>query len=187
MAKIDKILDVMKQITRNQNVDQMNRMPKGHFTDLFPRYQDNFQFHGKNGMVPSEFRVSKQPDGYHTDANMHYGDAYITDDMRPINEVDVPRMNMYGNGDFMNTDGLMRKDGLLGRPEYIMGNEFPQDDYIVDPMRKITQSIDNGTLDASSNMDGQLAGTPEWYSNKPTNTNDIYLDRPDDWDKFYSK
>ena len=179
MAKLDKILDILKR------VDGMNKMDKGSFTDLFPRYQENFQF--ING-VPSNFRVRRDPDGYRSDAAMNYPETGYdsrVEDIIPYDKPDVARMNMYGNGDFMNTDGLINPNKINGgKAEYIMSNEFPNDEYIVDPMRKITRAIDEGELGASSNMDGQLSGEPEWYSNKPYNTNEIYLDKPDDWDEY---
>ncbi len=177
MAKLDKILDILKR------VDGMNNMEKGSFTDLFPRYQENFQF--IDG-IPSNFRVRRDPAGYRTDADGTYREVELMQmDPARYDKPDVPRMNMYGNGDFMNTDGLISPNKINGgKPEYIMSNEFPNDEYIVDPMRKITLAIDEGELGASSNMDGQLSGEPEWFSNKPYNTNEIYLDKPDDWDAY---
>ena len=106
-------------------------------------------------------------------------------DIPKYDKPDVARMNNYGNGDFMNTDGLISPNKINGgQPEYIMGNEFPKDDYIMDPKFKIRQAIDSGNLGASENMDGQLAGRRDWYENKPWNTNEIYLDQPDNWDEY---
>ena len=168
----------------NEIVDGRNKMDKGSFTDLFPRYQENFQFHGGN---PSNFRVKRSPDGqFQSDAGFNYPENGYDDGLNQIlGDYDVPRMNMYGNGDFMNTDGLISPNKINGgQPEYIMSNEFPKDDYIVDPMAKITRAINEGKLGASENADGQLAGGREWYSNKPHNTNDLYLDGPDNWDEY---
>jgi hypothetical protein len=167
----------------NEIVDERNNLDKGSFTDLFPRYQENFQFHGGN---PSSFRVKRSPNGqFQSDAGFNYPETGYDDGLNEIlGGYDVPRMNMYGNGDFMNTDGLISPNKINGgQPEYIMPNEFPNDDYIVDPSLKIRQAIDSGDLGASENLQGQLSGDPDWYSNKPWNTNEIYLDGLDDWDK----
>ena len=43
-----------RRSTINEIVDEKNNLDKGSFQDLFPRYQENFQFHGCN---PSSFRV----------------------------------------------------------------------------------------------------------------------------------
>tara|TARA_B110000208_G_scaffold166878_1_gene206009 strand:+ start:273 stop:1106 length:834 start_codon:yes stop_codon:yes gene_type:complete len=162
----------------NERVGEMNNFNGGEFQDIFPRYQNNFQF--TDGQ-PSNFRVRKDPDGYRSDAAMNYPDGDIVNHSKP----DVARMNMYGNGDFMNTDGLINPGKFNGgQPEYIMGNEFPNDDYIMDPMLKIRKAIEDGKLGASENADGQLAGRRDWYENKPTNTNEIYLDQPDNWDEY---
>ena len=166
----------------NEIVNSKNKFEGGAFQDIFPRYQENFQF--TDGQ-PSNFRVRKDPAGYRTDADGTYRDIDLMQ-MEPAkyNKPDVPRMNMYGNGDFMNTDGLISPNKINGgQPEYIMPNEFPNDDYIVDPSLKIRQAIDSGDLGASENLQGQLSGDPDWYSNKPWNTNEIYLDGLDDWDK----
>ena len=183
-AEIDEMNRVNQQAgDMAYDIDGMNKLDKDSFLNLFPRYQENFQFHNGN---PSNFRVKRDLDGYRSDAAMNYPDTGY--DEFPSNvegSVDVPRMNMYGNGDFMNTDGLISPNKINGgKPEYIMSNEFPNDDYIVDPMRKITRAIDEGELGASSNMDGQLSGDPEWFSNKPWNTNEIYIEGLDDWDKM---
>ena len=162
----------------NERVGEMNNMDTGSFTDLFPRYQENFQF---NNGIPSNFRVRKDLGSYRSDARMNYADG----DVAHSNKRDIPSMNMYGNGDFMNTDGLISPNKINGgQPEYIMGNEFPKDDYIMDPMYKIRKAIEDGKLGASENADGQLAGRRDWYENKPTNTNEIYLDQPDNWDEY---
>jgi hypothetical protein len=166
----------------NEIVNSKNKFEGGAFQDIFPRYQENFQF--TDGQ-PSNFRVRKDPAGYRTDADGTYRDIDLMQ-MEPAkyNKPDVPRMNMYGNGDFMNTDGLISPNKINGgKPEYIMSNEFPNDEYIVDPSLKIRQAIDSGNLGASENVDGQLAGYRDWYENKPTNTNEIYLEGLDDWDK----
>ena len=166
----------------NEIVNSKNKFEGGAFQDIFPRYQENFQF--TDGQ-PSNFRVRKDPAGYRTDADGTYRDIDLMQ-MEPAkyNKPDVPRMNMYGNGDFMNTDGLISPNKINGgKPEYIMSNEFPNDEYIVDPSLKIRQAIDSGNLGASENVDGQLAGYRDWYENKPWNTNEIYLDGLDDWDK----
>ena len=192
-AEIDEMNRVNQQAgDMAYDIDGMNNLSDGTFLDIFPRYQENFQFSGKRkgpygeGEYPSNFRVKRDLDGYRSDAAMNYPDTGY--DEFPSNvegSVDVPRMNMYGNGDFMNTDGLISPNKINGgKPEYIMSNEFPNDDYIVDPMRKITRAIDEGELGASSNMDGQLSGDPEWFSNKPWNTNEIYIEGLDDWDKM---
>lgn len=160
----------------NEIVSEKNNLKDGTFYDLFPRYQENFQF--TDGQPPN-FRVRRDPDGYRSDAAMNYPDGDI---LKP--GVDVPQMNLYGNGDWMNTDGLISPNKINGgKPEYIMSNEFPMHDYIVDPSRRIRKSIEDGELGASENADGQLAGFRDWYENKPTNTNELYLDMPDDWDK----
>ena len=162
----------------NKIIEMLNKFKNGEFQDTFPRYQENFQF--TDGQ-PSNFRVRKDPDGYRSDAAMNYPDGDIVNHSKP----DVTRMNMYGNGDFMNTDGLISPNKINGgQPEYIMGNEFPKDDYIMDPMLKIRKAIEDGKLGASENVDGQLAGRRDWYENKPTNTNEIYLDKPDNWDEY---
>ena len=185
-AEIDEMNRVNQQAgDMAYDIDGMNTLDKDSFLDLFPRYQENFQFSGGN---PSSFRVRKDPDGYRSDAAMNYPETGYdsrAEDIVPYDKPDVARMNMYGNGDFMNTDGLISPNKINGgKPEYIMSNEFPNHEYIVDPMSKITRSINEGELGASSNMDGQLSGDPEWFSNKPWNTNEIYLEGLDDWDKM---
>ena len=183
-AEIDEMNRVNQQAgDMAYDIDGMNKFEGGAFQDTFPRYQDNYQF--IDGQ-PSQFRVRKDPAGYRTDADGTFRDIDLMQpDPVKYDKPDVARMNMYGNGDFMNTDGLISPNKINGgKPEYIMSNEFPNDDYIVDPMRKITRAIDEGELGASSNMDGQLSGDPEWFSNKPWNTNEIYLEGLDDWDKM---
>ena len=184
-AEVDEMNRVNQQASEMAyDIDGMNKLDQDSFLDLFPRYQDNFQFHGGN---PSSFRVRKDPDGYRSDAAMNYPETGYdsrAEDIIPYDKPDVARMNMYGNGDFMNTDGLISPNKINGgQPEYIMSNEFPNDEYIVDPMRKITRAINEGKLGASENADGQLAGRRDWYDNKPWNTNEIYLEGLDDWDK----
>lgn len=170
-----------RRSTINEIVDEKNNLDKGSFLDLFPRYQENFQFHGGN---PSSFRVKRAPNGqYQSDAGFNYPDTGYDDISTMSDKVDVPMMNMYGNGDFMNTDGLLRPDKINGgQPEYIIPNTFPNDDYIVDPSLRIRKAIEEGKLGASANEQGELAGFPDWYSNKPTNTNSIYMDGLDDMD-----
>jgi len=173
----------------NEIVDGKNKFEGGAFQDTFPRYQDNFQF--VDGQPP-QFRVRKDPAGYRTDADGTFRDIDLMQmEPKKYDKPDVARMNMYGNGDFMNTDGLINPGKFNGgQPEYIMGNEFPNDDYIMDPMLKIRKAIEDGKLGASENADGQLAGRRDWYENKPTNTNELYLNEPepdldqDAWDFF---
>ena len=168
-----------RRSTINEIVDEKNKLDKGSFQDLFPRYQENFQFHGGN---PSNFRVKRSPDGkFQSDASFNYPDTGYDDISTMSDKVDVPRMNMYGNGDFMNTDGLINPGKFNGgQPEYIIPNTFPNDDYIVDPSLRIRKAIEDGKLGASANEQGELAGFPDWYSNKPSNTNSIYMDGLDD-------
>ena len=183
-AEIDEMNRVNQQASEMAyDIDGMNNLKDGTFLDTFPRYQENFQF---NGRVPSNFRVRKDPGGYRTDANMSYRDKELMQFPIPKSDKpDVARMNNYGNGDFMNTDGLISPNKINGgQPEYIMGNEFPKDEYIMDPKLKIRQAIESGNLGASENADGQLAGRRDWYENKPTNTNELYLDQPDNWDEY---
>lgn len=182
-AEVDEMNRVNQQASEMAyDIDGMNNLKDGTFLDTFPRYQENFQFKGR---VPSNFRVRKDPGGYRTDANMSYRDKPLSQFPIPKNDKpDVARMNNYGNGDFMNTDGLISPNKFNGgRAEYITGNEFPNDDYIMDPKLKIRQAMESGELDHSYNMDGELAGATDWYENKPNNYNDIYLDKPDNWDK----
>ena len=178
-AEIDEMNRVNQQASEMAyDIDGMNNLKDGTFLDTFPRYQENFQF--TNG-IPSNFRVKRDLGGYRSDAAMNYPDGDIVKHNKP----DVARMNMYGNGDFMNTDGLISPNKINGgQPEYIMGNEFPKDDYIMDPKMKIRKAIESGNLGASENADGQLAGRRDWYENKPTNTNELYLDQPDNWDEY---
>ena len=183
-AEVDEMNKVNQQASEMAyDIDGMNNLKDGTFLDTFPRYQENFQFKGR---VPSNFRVRKDPGGYRTDANMSYRDKPLSQFPIPKNDKpDVARMNNYGNGDFMNTDGLISPNKFNGgRAEYITGNEFPNDDYIMDPKLKIRQAMESGELDHSYNMDGERAGAIDWYENKPNNYNDIYLDKPDDWDKY---
>ena len=178
-AEIDEMNRVNQQASEMAyDIDGMNNLKDGTFLDTFPRYQENFQF--TNG-IPSNFRVKRDLGGYRSDAAMNYPDGDIVKHNKP----DVARMNMYGNGDFMNTDGLISPNKINGgQPEYIMGNEFPKDDYVMDPKMKIRKAIESGNLGASENADGQLAGRRDWYENKPTNTNELYLDQPDNWDEY---
>lgn len=174
-SDIDRRRAAIKEI-----VDNKNNLSDGTFLDTFPRYQENFQFiDGK----PSNFRVRRDPDGYRSDAQGTYRERPLVQHEIPKTRADVSLMNMYGNGDFMNTNGLLTPNKINGgKPEYIMSNEFPTGDYIVDPSLKIRRAIESGELGASENVDGQLAGFRDWYENKPTNTNELYLDMPDDWD-----
>ena len=178
-AEVDEMNRVNQQASEMAyDIDGMNNLKDGTFLDTFPRYQENFQF--TNG-IPSNFRVKRDLGGYRSDAAMNYPDGDIVKHNKP----DVARMNMYGNGDFMNTDGLISPNKINGgQPEYIMGNEFPKDDYVMDPKMKIRKAIESGNLGASENADGQLAGRRDWYENKPTNTNELYLDQPDNWDEY---
>ena len=168
-----------RRSTINEIVGEKNKFEGGAFQDIFPRYQENFQF--VNGQ-PSQFRVRKDPAGYRTDADGTFRDIDLMQmDPAKYDKVDVPRMNMYGNGDFMNTDGLINPGKFNGgQPEYIIPNTFPNDDYIVDPSLRIRKAIEDGKLGASANEQGELAGFPDWYSNKPSNTNSIYMDGLDD-------
>jgi hypothetical protein len=182
-AEVDEMNRVNQQASEMAyDIEGMNNLKDGTFLDTFPRYQENFQFHGGN---PSNFRVKRSPDGkFQSDAGFNYPDTGYDEISAMSNEVDVPRMNMYGNGDFMNIDGLISPNKINGGiPEYIISNEFPNHDYIMDPKLKIRQAIESGNLGASENADGQLAGFRDWYENKPTNTNEIYIEGLDDWDK----
>ena len=172
----------------NEIVNGKNNLEQGSFTDLFPRYQDNFQF---NNGIPSSFRVRKDPGGYRSDADMNYRDRELM--QIPINKSeynndgiikpDVAKMNMYGNGDFM--DASSGSQGLLGKqPQYVRGNEFPKDDYIMDPSLKIRQAMRDGDIDVLDNVDGELATFGRWYDGKGDikNLTDINIKPSDDFD-----
>tara|TARA_B100000767_G_scaffold89338_1_gene85858 strand:- start:475 stop:1311 length:837 start_codon:yes stop_codon:yes gene_type:complete len=174
---------------RNEKVNGMNNMEQDSFTDIFPRYQDNFQF---NNGIPSNFRVRKDPDGFRSDAAMNYRDRELmqipinkSEYNGGMNKPDVARMNMYGNGDFM--DASSGSQGLLGKqPQYVRGNEFPNDEYIMDPALKIRQAMRDGNIDVLDNVDGQLAGAGRWYDGKDDvkNLMDININPADNWDSI---
>ena len=149
----------------NERVGEMNKFEGGAFQDIFPRYQENFQFSGKSrgpygeGERPTTFKVRRDPDGYRTTANGTFRDIEL---MQPdINRSDVPdvaRMNSYGNGDFIDSQSL-----LSDKPTYVRSNSYPNDEYLMAPKRKIDQSLKAGDMNLKQ-MNGELFGSNEdWW------------------------
>ena len=169
----------------NEIVDGKNKFEGGAFQDIFPRYQDNYQFvDGK----PPTFRVRKDPTGYRTDADGTFRDIDLMQlDPVKYDKPDVTRMNMYGNGDFMDTQGLLNKQS-----QYVRANEFPKDDYIMDPSLKIRQGMRDGNIDVLDNVDGELGTGGSWYDGKNNvkNLTEIEINKvepdldQDAWDYF---
>ena len=165
-AEVDEMNRVNRQAGEMAyDIDGMNNMDKGSFQDIFPRYQENFQFSGKGtgpygeGMYPSSFRVRKDPGGYRSDADMNYRDRELM--QMPINKYDKPdvsRMNSYGSSEFIDSQGL-----LSDKPTYVRGNAFPNDDYLMAPKRKIEQGLKAGDMNLKQ-MNGELYGSnDDWW------------------------
>ena len=166
-AEIDEMNRVNQQAgDMAYDIDGMNKFEGGAFQDTFPRYQENFQFSGKRrgpygeGEVPTTFKVRKDPAGYRTTANGTFRDIEL---MQPdINTSDVPdvaRMNSYGNGEFIDSQGLLGGD----KPTYVRGNGFPNNDYLMSPKLKIEQGLKDGDMNLKQ-MNGELYGSNEdWW------------------------
>ena len=144
----------------NEIVDGKNRFKDGAFQDIFPRYQENFQFSGKpkgpygEGERPTSFRVRRDLGGYRSDAAMNYPDGDIVNHDKP----DVSRLNSYGNGEFIDSQGL-----LSDKPTYVRSNSYPNNDYLMAPKRKIDQGLKAGDMNLKQ-MNGELYGSNEdWW------------------------
>lgn len=161
-AEIDELNRVNQQAGEMAyDIEGMNNLKDGTFYDIFPRYQENFQFSGKRrgpygeGEVPSNFRVKRDLDGYRSDAAMNYPDGDIVNDKRP----DVARLNSYGNGEFVDSQGLLGGEV----PTYVRSNGFPNDDYLMAPKRKIEQALKDKEMKLKQ-MNGELFGSNEdWW------------------------
>jgi len=161
----------------NERVGEMNNFNGGEFQDIFPRYQNNFQFEGD---VPTRFRVKKDPthtgaNPYRTDADFNYDTSQILKEpgYNDVSGINVEKANMYGNGDFMDAEGLLGK-----QPQYVRANEIPVDDYMMDPSLKIRQAMRDGNIDVLDNTNGELGTGGSWYDGKDNvkNLTDINID-----------
>ena len=149
----------------NDKVNVMNKFEGGAFQDIFPRYQENFQFSGKakgpygKGERPTTFKVRRDPAGYRTTADGTFRDIELMQPDIPRSDVpDVARMNSYGNGDFIDSQGL-----LSDKPTYVRGNDFPNNDYLMAPKLKIDQGLKAGDMNLKQ-TNGQLFGSnDDWW------------------------
>ena len=165
-AEIDEMNRVNQQAgDMAYDIDGMNNLSDGTFLDIFPRYQENFQFSGKRkgpygeGEYPSNFRVRRDPDGYRSDAAMTYREKPLMQhDIPKYDKPDVARLNSYGNGEFIDSQGL-----LSDKPTYVRSNSYPNDEYLMAPKRKIDQSLKAGDMNLKQ-MNGELFGSNEdWW------------------------
>jgi hypothetical protein len=80
-------------------------------------------------------------------------------DVTKYDTPDVARMNSYGNGEFIDSQGLLGGD----KPTYVRGNGFPNNDYLMSPKMKIEQGLKNGDMNLKQ-MNGELYGSNEdWW------------------------
>ena len=166
-AEVDEMNRVNQQASEMAyDIEGMNKFEGGAFQDTFPRYQENFQFRGKRrgpngeGEVPTTFKVRKDPAGYRTTANGTFRDIELMQpDVTKYDTPDVARMNSYGNGEFIDSQGLLGGD----KPTYVRGNGFPNNDYLMSPKMKIEQGLKNGDMNLKQ-MNGELYGSNEdWW------------------------
>lgn len=175
----------------NERVGEMNNFQGGEFQDIFPRYQNNFQFEGD---VPTRFRVKKDPthtegNPYRTDADFNYDTSQILKEpgYNDVSGINVEKANMYGNGDFMDSQGLLDKQS-----QYVRTNEIPMDDYMMDPSLNIRRGMRDGSIDVLDNVDGELGTGGSWYDGKDNvkNLTEIEINKvepdldQDAWDYF---
>ena len=165
-AEVDEINRVNQQAgDMAYDIDGMNKFEGGAFQDIFPRYQENFQFSGKakgpygKGERPTTFKVRRDPAGYRTTADGTFRDIELMQPDIPRSDVpDVARMNSYGNGDFIDSQGL-----LSDKPTYVRGNDFPTNDYLMAPKHKINQGLKDGDMNLKQ-TNGQLFGSnDDWW------------------------
>ena len=94
MAKLDKLIDLLKA----------NKVQKGTFLDVFPR--DSMY---RNQYEDLPYEIKPTPKGYKIDGEQAGSlNQYST----------IPRMNLYGNGEFIDAQGLLGK-GKPKTPDYV--------------------------------------------------------------------
>jgi len=138
MAKLDKLIDLLKA----------NKVQKGTFLDVFPR--DSMY---RNQYEDLPYEIKPTPKGYKIDGEQAGSlNQYST----------IPRMNLYGNGEFIDAQGLLGK-GKPKTPDYVRPygeTEWPTDPSarMVDNIRqgRVNQVEPNGTIDEMMDEDAWL-------------------------------
>ena len=138
MAKLDKLIDLLKA----------NKVQKGTFLDVFPR--DSMY---RNQYEDLPYEIKPTPKGYKIDGEQAGSlNQYST----------IPRMNLYGNGEFIDAQGLLGK-GKPKTPDYVRPygeTEWPTDPSarMVDNIRqgRVYQVEPNGTIDEMTDEDAWL-------------------------------
>ena len=138
MAKLDKLIDLLKA----------NKVKKGTFLDVFPR--DSMY---RNQYEDLPYEIKPTPKGYKIDGEQAGSfNQYST----------IPRMNMYGNGEFIDAQGLLGR-GKPKTPDYVRPygeTEWPTDPSarMVDNIRqgRVNQVEPNGTIDEMMDEDAWL-------------------------------
>jgi len=138
MAKLDKLIDLLKA----------NKVQKGTFLDVFPR--DSMY---RNQYEDLPYEIKPTPKGYKIDGEQAGSfNQYST----------IPRMNMYGNGEFIDAQGLLGR-GKPKTPDYVRPygeTEWPTDPSarMVDNIRqgRVNQVEPNGTIDEMMDEDAWL-------------------------------
>ena len=138
MAKLDKLIDLLKA----------NKVKKGTFLDVFPR--DSMY---RNQYEDLPYEIKPTPKGYKIDGEQAGSfNQYST----------IPRMNLYGNGEFIDAQGLLGR-GKPKTPDYVRPygeTEWPTDPSarMVDNIRqgRVNQVEPNGTIDEMMDEDAWL-------------------------------
>jgi hypothetical protein len=115
MAKIDKLIDLLRG----------NKIQKGTFMDVFPRdgmYRNQYED------LPYEIKPTSK--GYKIDGRQ-------AGSLRDYST--IPRMNNYGNGEFIDAD-----KGLLGKPDYV--RPYGETEWPTDPSASMVDSIRRGNV-----------------------------------------
>ena len=119
MAKLDKLIDLLKA----------NKVKKGTFLDVFPR--DSY-FRNQYEDLPYEIKPT--PKGYKIDGEQHGSfNDYST----------IPRMNIYGNGEFIEAEGLLGR-GKPKKPDYVM--PYRETEWPTDPSPRMVDNIRSGKV-----------------------------------------
>lgn len=119
MAKLDKLIDLLKA----------NKVKKGTFLDVFPR--DGMY---RNQYEDLPYEIKPTPKGYKID-------GIPAGSFRQ--QSTIPRMNLYGNGEFIDAEGLLGR-GKPKTPDYV--RPYGETEWPTDPSASIVDSIRRGKL-----------------------------------------
>ena len=113
------------------SIKGMNKVKEGTFMDVFPR--DNMY---RNQYEDLPYEIKPTAKGYKIDGRQ-------AGSLRDYST--IPRMNKYGNGEFIDANDLrLGKEGLLGKPDYV--RPYRETEWPTDPSASMVDNIRQGRV-----------------------------------------